>query len=307
MSTRILTVALTAMLAASVSGAGAAASTSAVPPAGSIVYSRIVTDARGGETSEIFVKVRGVERRLTRNSVDDRRPSWSTGRTRIAFVRNADIWVMRHDGSGARRLPGSARGVSDDYPAWSRDGRLIAFASARPYPKGEGGHELYVMRADGTGVRRLTRTKRWTEDIQPSFSPDGRHLAFARKEGFFELFRIRVADGGGLKQLTSWTDRGIDMEGDDNGPDWSPDGKRLSFVSDKAKHSALATIDANGGDRREVVTSTSHSVLSARWGPNGRRLLYVTAEGTTGPPMLRTVKEDGLMPVDVGHGFEGDW
>jgi TolB protein len=218
--------------------------------------------------------------------------------------RDSDIWVMRHDGTGARRLAGSARGASDRDPAWSPDGRLIAFASARPYPRGEGGHELYVMRADGAGVRRLTRTRRWRDDLQPRFSPDGRHLVYASDFGVSELFRLRVADGRGLTQLTSWTSPSP-AEGDDREPDWSPDGRRIAFASNRDGAWAVLTIDAGGGGRHLVTSGPGAS--RPRWASAGRRLLYAAPSVEGGVPALRAVNEDGTSPAELGLGFDADW
>jgi TolB protein len=319
MSARLAAVAAIAGVLAAAAGTAVSSSTAAAPsldraarpPAGSIVYARYVS-RRAGETSEIFVDARGETRRLTRNDVNDWSPSWSPDRRWIVFVRTtrlgeSDIWVMRHDGSGARRLAGSAKGALDRDPAWSPDGRLIAFASTRAYPGGEGGLELYVMRANGTGVRRLTRTSRWQDDLHPRFSPDGRHLVFASDFGFSELFRIRVADGGGLRQLTSWMSP-TPSEGHDLAPDWSPDGRRIAFVSNRNGRWEVMTIGANGGDRH-VVTSGSGAFRphAPRWAPAGRRLLFAALNEQGGGPGLRAVNEDGTVPAELGSGFDADW
>jgi TolB protein len=86
---------------------------------------------------------------------------------------------MNADGSGVKRLTGVASGstrppaATASYdPAWSPDGRKIAFMSNRA-----GNPEIYVMNSDGTGVLRLTNNP--AEDGQPAWSPDGRLIAFS--------------------------------------------------------------------------------------------------------------------------------
>ena len=77
---------------------------------------------------------------------------------------------MNADGSGVARLTDSE--ATDADPAWSPDGRRIAFASDR-----DGGSNIYVMNADGSGVARLTDSS--AGDYGPAWSPDGRRIAFA--------------------------------------------------------------------------------------------------------------------------------
>ncbi|MGB9723151.1 MAG: TolB family protein, partial [Chloroflexia bacterium] len=72
------------------------------------------------------------------------------------------IYVMNADGSGVTRLTNHPAG--DKHPAWSPDGKKIAFQSER-----SGGTDIYVMNADGSGVTRLTNHPAY--DGEPSWSP----------------------------------------------------------------------------------------------------------------------------------------
>lgn len=100
----------------------------------------------------------------------------------IAFVKSEgevdnqrlNIWTMRADGSGRKRL--TSDGQSSE-PAWSPDGRKIAYVvSASPY-KYESNPQIWMMNSDGSNKRAITRDTAWRSTI-PSFSPDGKQLLF---------------------------------------------------------------------------------------------------------------------------------
>ena len=108
-------------------------------------------------------------------------------------VLRVDIYVMNADGSGTRRLTHNARYNAE--PAWSPDGRKIAFRSTR-----NGNRDIYVMNADGSGKRNLTRNP--AQDGSPSWSPDGRRIAFiSDRDGRLEA-HVMNADGSGQRSLT---------------------------------------------------------------------------------------------------------
>ena len=135
-------------------------------------------------------------------------PVWSPDGRRIAFTRPregqtgpgpccdpspADIYVMNADASGTRRLTHNA-GYNAE-PAWSPDGRKIAFRSTR-----DGNREIYAMNADGSNQRNLTRNP--AKDSRPSWSPDGRRIAFVSdRDGRLEA-HVMNADGSGQRSLT---------------------------------------------------------------------------------------------------------
>jgi Tol biopolymer transport system component len=98
------------------------------------------------------------------------------------------------------------------------------------------------MNADGSGLRRLTRNP--AVDADPTWSPDGRRIAFESKRGGnFDIY-VMNADGSGQRRLT--------QSGGD--PAWSPDGRRIAFVGDSgiyvmhADGSGLRSLTPNAGD-----------------------------------------------------------
>jgi Tol biopolymer transport system component len=116
-----------------------------------------------------------------------------------------DIWSMRPDGSSPVNLTADSE-AGDFGPSWRPDGRKIAFMSDRVTADNpEGDFEIFVMNADGSGVRQLTANT--LDDELPSWSPDGRKLVFQRDfdpvvgEVDYDILTMQ-ADGTRQRNLT---------------------------------------------------------------------------------------------------------
>ncbi|MCH7984312.1 MAG: PD40 domain-containing protein, partial [Chloroflexi bacterium] len=145
------------------------------------------------------------QKRLTRNSTDDRHPAWSPDGSQIAFdsdrdddgenfIKTSEIYVMDVDGTNQMRLTNSAS--SDFRPSWSPDSRKIVFVTER-----DGNNEIYVMDADGSNQMRLTNN-RIAADTAPAWSPDGTKIAFySTRDGNLEIYTMDP-DGNNQTRLT---------------------------------------------------------------------------------------------------------
>jgi len=149
---------------------------------------------------EIYVLGDGERpRRLTTNPAADENPAWSPAWTRLAFqsqrTGNWDIFTMRADcmapadsSCDLRQLTANHR--DNTLPAWSPDGRQIAFVSTR-----DGNPELYVMDSDGQNQRRLTFYP--SGDWRPAWLRDSQHLVFTSyRTGSNDIYQLRVPAPG---------------------------------------------------------------------------------------------------------------
>ena len=166
------------------------------------------------------------------------------------------------DADGGNQLNLTNNPLDDRDPSWSPDGKRIAFASGREgHFRGASGitSEIYLMDADGQNVQKLTNNHK--NDWYPSWSPDGKRIAFASdRKGDLDNFEIYVmdADGQNVQKLTN-------NRKDDSSPSWSPDGKRIAFFSYRDNnHAEIYVMDADG-DNLENLTNNRHSDVSPAW------------------------------------------
>jgi TolB protein len=146
---------------------------------------------------------------------------------------------MDPDGKNAKRV-----GDGDGWdPAFSPDGKKILFTSLR----GGNGFALYVMDADGSNPKHIAGNGNPTGFVYPSWSPDGKKIAWTdRTDNGLDIF-VADADGKNAKQVTK-------LGGITSYSAWSPDGKKIAFYhTPNNEKGSYQVMDADGGNIKELI------------------------------------------------------
>ncbi len=188
-------------------------------------------------------------------------PAWSPDGSKIAFTvwpegrKESHIYVMRSDGSNKQQLT-HGKGRYDWMPCWTEDNEIV-FESTR-----DGNRELYRIKANGTGLLRVTTHP--ATDHAPACSPNDSKVAFmaGRDFGNAEICVTKL-DGTELVNLTKHAGR-------DSEPSWSRDGHWIAFTRSKGRPAPMDIwiMKADGGDQRNLTQSPNGVYNWApSWGP----------------------------------------
>jgi TolB protein len=218
----------------------------------------------------------------TANTFPGRNGLLAYGSAKNAFFDDPTINTIRPDGRARKTL---ARSPDVDGPAWSPDGKRIAFSARGDGQPGDD-RDIYVMNADGSDVRRLTSLP--GNDVGPSWAPDGTRIVFGHREPNSDDGGLSIvnADGTGLQALTTATGR----TPSDYAPDWSPAGDKIAFVNS----SAVWVMKSDGRGRKRIVPGTDPS-----WSPDGKRLAF---QYGTNYPVVYVVDANGKNRKSVSNG-----
>jgi eukaryotic-like serine/threonine-protein kinase len=251
-----------------------------------------------------------------------------------------DIWTVAADGTHPVAVTQDA--PLDWSPVWSPDGSRLYFASDRagsmnlwrvgvdeksgrvlggleaittpspytgPISISRDGRIAYVQHLTTGNIQtvgfdpakgRITSQPRWItqgsrQARNPDLSPDGEWLAF-HDEGKQEHIFVVKTDGTGLRQLTNEVHK-------DRYPHWSPDGRRISFLSNHGGQYDIWLIDPNGGALQRLTYTSAPAVYFPVWSPDGKRLVHTTPDNALVMEIAKSSNEQSPRPAVVRPEF----
>jgi Tol biopolymer transport system component len=189
-------------------------------------------------------------------------PVFSPDGRRIAFIRGPsflshDIYVMPTAGGEAQRLTEDGRWVAG--LAWSADGRRIVFSSRKTGP-----FSLWSIPASGGGAQPVALSG--TDAYSPHIARQVPRLVYVRNKINKNLWRVKPGEGG-AKELIGSTRTSFQ-------PDYSPDGTRIAFASDRTGSYEIWVADGEGHQPMQITSFGGPQTGSPRWSRDGRWIAF---------------------------------
>jgi len=201
----------------------------------------------------------------------DRFPNWSPDGNKIVFQGKGQdresgpwkIYTMDKYGGGIVNISGEAE--NDIMPAWSSDGRKIAFVHwdilSEP--------AIYVMNTDGTNRIEIAKC---AKEGRPTWSPDSSMIAFVKGgEVGLDIYVVN-ADGTNENRLPSFLE-------DEIAPDWSPSGDKLTYtVVSSPREADVYVTDVYLGGENKISSGPGFNGPSC-WSPDGNKIIFSSNRG----------------------------
>jgi dipeptidyl aminopeptidase/acylaminoacyl peptidase len=223
-------------------------------------------------------------------------PIWSPDGSKIAFTRfpfpfnendSSQIFLMNADGSDQRDLSGPLpRGTKDAFPAWSPDGRRIAFVRET-----RGGWSIFTMDSHHGSKQQELATGSGGTALVLGWSADGSQFTYVKDQGPTSVFVMDVKTG--LETI-------VGGEPDSTVPSWTPDSREIVYVQNGAED-GIWVMDRDGANKRRLspgnwaVASPDNSLLAVM---NGETLEIRNRDGSNPVPILHAPPQRFIWFLD---------
>jgi len=246
------------------------------------------------------------------STAEESDPAASPNGKQVAYISNASggsfVYLMNSDGSGGHKI--GSGGAAQSSPAWSVDGKRIAFSRCTAVDSNSGDcatAQIAVMNADGSNVKFLTAASTNVVDDRPAWAPSGKTIAFQRTSasGAISLYTVSTAGGVAPKKIFA------DGTSIDLSPSYSPDGKKIAFASDATGKESIYTVNFNGHSVKKLVSelpdpddpTIGGGTENPTYSPAGDKVVYTAG----GDLWTVSITGKGAKQITQGGGDDADW
>jgi YD repeat-containing protein len=219
----------------------------------------------------------------------DTYPAFSPDGKTLAFLRSSsrattDLYLLSLDGGAPRRLTFDNTSILG--LAWTSDGREIVLASRR----GGSIYSLWRIPAAGGTPERLPTIGQSV--VSPAISRQGAYLMYTQALDDQNIWRLEWDAAGRVGAQTSL----ISSTLGDNGPDYSPDGRKVVFASNRSGGFGIWICDSDGANPLQLIDRGPHLTGTPRWSPDGRWVAFDSRSDDMGNADIYVIGAEGGQP-----------